>query len=276
MRNRIAIIVGIALGLIAVLLVHNYLEQQRRKVEQLSVGLEPTPVLVARQTIEPGQILSPELVELQQVPAKYVQPYAESQLEAVVGKRASVPITQGEQILRTKLELPTAGATMASKTPPGKRAVTIPLDEIAAVGGFIRPGDTVDILWVASIPRPEGGSHPITVTLFQNIQVLAVGRQLIDVPEQRRRTREGEEPSNTVTVALSPEETQLLVVAQEQGKLQLALRSRADLEAVPLPAASPEALLRHILPPEAFQRQEEAKQVEVFRGLDKEVVAVPQ
>ena len=277
MRNRLTILVGVVLGLIAVLLAHNYLEQQRRKIAQLSVGLEPAPVLIAKQAIEAGQILSTEMVELQGVPARFIQPYAESQVEQIVGKRTSVPIAQGEQILRTKLELPTAGATMASKTPPGKRAVTIPLDEIAAVGGFIRPGDAVDILWIATIPQPDSGSQPITVTLFQNIRVLAVGEELLESDgRQPRRGREGERSGNSVTAALSPEEAQLLAVAQEQGKLRLSLRSRADLAAVPLPAASSEALLRRILPPEAFQPPKQAKQVEVFRGLDKEVVTVPQ
>lgn len=274
MRNRLSIIVGAVLGLVAVVLVHNYLDEQRRKIARLTVGLDPTPVLVAKHDIDAEQILAADMLELQQAPAKFLQPYAESDPRQVIGKRASVHIAKGEQVLRTKLELPTAGSTMAGKTPTGKRAVTISMDPIAAVGGFLRPGDTVDVLWITSVPGPGGGNQPMTVTLFQSVKILAVGDQLSEVPERRKRGDNEPQPTN-VTVALSPEEAQLLLVAQEQGKLQLALRSRADLEAVALGAAQPESLLRRVFPPEAFQTpQDHSKQVEVFRGLEKEVVAV--
>ncbi len=182
----------------------------------------------------------------------------------------------GEQILANKLTVPGRGLTLAAKTPPGKRAITISLDATALVGGMVRPGDHVDIL--SSFSKPS-----VIVTLFQDILILAVGTEMVAAegekdPRAAARTVSRRE---TITLALSPQEVQILSVAMEYGKIRLTLRPRLEIgKAMPAvdltklpPVVDLNTLLRLYI-----QRPEEVDvpSVEVIRGLKKEVTPLPQ
>jgi len=126
------------------------------------------------------------------------------------------------------------------RTPPGKRAITIKIDSLSAVGGLINPGDFIDIIahlkmpnetaLVASKKKKKQSVETVTTVLFQNIQVLAVGvnfNPMGDLPpyeiQQKSKTL-------NVTLAVSPEEAGLMSFAQEHGVFQLSLRSPAETE----------------------------------------------
>lgn len=123
------------------------------------------------------------------------------------------------------------------RTPPGKRAITMSIDSLAAVGGLVNPGDFVDIIAHLDIPnddlRPKAKSkknEKLISVLFQNIQVLAVGTNYdptgaIPPYETQKNLR-----SLNVTFAVSPEEAGLLTFAQAHGSLQLTLRSPAETQ----------------------------------------------
>ncbi|MBN2097814.1 MAG: Flp pilus assembly protein CpaB [Candidatus Omnitrophica bacterium] len=272
MERKWAIAIGVVLGLLAVILTNFYFQQYRAKFR-----MQEAAILVAARDISEGALINYDMLALQNFPVKFIQPGALQSKEAAVGKTALATIMAGEQILSTKLALPGRGLTLAGKTPPGKRAFTVGLDASAAVGGLIKPGDHVDVLAIFTNPA-------VTVALFQDILVLAVGQEMVPAEEGqavRERLSAATAASysrDTITLALSPQEVQIITVAKEQGKLRLTLRPRmetgdtlpqVDLSNLP-PAIDLGTLLQLYIRP-----QEQGPSVEVIRGLKKEMTIVP-
>jgi pilus assembly protein CpaB len=117
------------------------------------------------------------------------------------------------------------------RTPPGKRAVTILIDALSAVGGLVNPGDMVDVIAQLTIPKgfhPGGDKDLVTTVLFQNLQVLAVNTQFEPLETQASYNQQQNSREINLTLAMDPNEAALMSFAQTNGKLQLALRSPAD------------------------------------------------
>jgi pilus assembly protein CpaB len=268
MERKWAIIIAVAMGLLAVVLVNIYLKGQRPPLRK------EARVLVAAKDISKGAVIDYDMLAFKAMPVNFVQPGALGSRESAVGKTALATIMAGEQILATKLAAPGTGLTLAGKTPPGKRAVTIGLEASSAAGGMIRPGDHVDVLAIFTNPA-------VTITLFQDILVLAVGKEM--VPEEGGRRGRGKETVSatrreTITLALSPQGVQVLTVAIEQGKIRLTLRPRmekgeaiatVDLSNLPL-AVDLGTLLQFYI-----KRPKMVPSVEIIRGLEKEATPVP-
>jgi len=115
------------------------------------------------------------------------------------------------------------------RTPPGKRALTVRIASLSAVGGLVNAGDFVDILAHLSIPGGEK-VQKVTTVLFQNIQVLAVGTNFNPMSEMPPYAQQQQAGHLNVTFALSPEEAGLLSFAELHGNLRLSLRSPAESE----------------------------------------------
>lgn len=117
--------------------------------------------------------------------------------------------------------------SLALRTPPGKRAYTILIDSLSAVGGLIGPGDFVDIIAHFGMPDPAtNNKENITSMVFQNVQILAVGINLQgpgSYEQQQGRAL-------TLTFALTPEESGLMSFLQRNGTMQLVLRSPSETE----------------------------------------------
>jgi pilus assembly protein CpaB len=216
------------------------------------------------------------MVQRIQVPAKYQEPKALVDARDAVGRVASISVPQGAQIIGTYLE--DAGRTaLAYEVPRGRRAVTIAVSDVTGVGGLVRPANFVDILGTFEFGRPSTGSqgeraaftdeHTETRTLMQNVLVVAVGRDYLaeraDVRPQEQAGTMGQPAAQAhgnaanernrdvrnVTVLVTPDKVQELVLAQQIGTLTLALRSSADPEnTVSLPPLDPSSLL-HIQRP---------------------------
>jgi pilus assembly protein CpaB len=198
---------------------------------------------------------------------------------------AIAPIAVKEQVLLNKLrsaEAPAtenegttrAGTTLSTLTPKGNRAVTISVDAITGVGGFVRPGDKVDILWTLKLPG-GGGDQVATLTLFQDVQVMAVGGELMGRPATPGAPASAGTQGYTVTLALDPQETSALLFAREQGRIQLSLRPKQEGGPVPVPPANISSVLQSQLgvapaagPPPATH------QVEIFKGLKRDVMVL--
>ncbi|MBI2834479.1 MAG: Flp pilus assembly protein CpaB [Acidobacteria bacterium] len=244
MRTKTAVIVSIVLGILAVLMMSMYMGSRESQLLQLS---EMKDVLVATTDILPNTVVDERLVQAIQVPAKYLQPKAISDMREVVGRVLAVPVPKGSQILGTYLE---GGETaLAYEVPRGRRAITISVDNITGVGGLVRPGNYVDIFGTFEFGRPigqEGGQvkyadeRTETRVLMQNLLVVAVNREhrrqrVAPRPAEASLTGElGEELATeqpgieTVTLLVDPSQAQRLVLAQDIGQLTLALRSNLD------------------------------------------------
>jgi pilus assembly protein CpaB len=122
------------------------------------------------------------------------------------------------------------------RTPPGKRALTMSIDSLSAVGGLVNPGDFVDVIAHLNVPDEAGFEkkdkeiEKVITVLFQNIQVLAVGTNYDPIGAIPPYEAQKNLKTLNVTFAVSPEEAGLLTFAQANGSLQLTLRSPAETQ----------------------------------------------
>jgi len=286
-KQRIIIIIGIVLAVLAVVLVKFYLDQQgdlaRREAEDKLRRTQEnqTPVLVAKKDILPNSIIEPDSFDVGLVPNQYVAPGAITSLVQIAGMITTAPIPKGEQITRSKLAYPKQAGGLAGVTPIGKRAITISVDNIASLAGMIKPGDFVDVIVMIPVPvqGPDGKQvmDARIIPLFQNVSVLAVGQDTGGVVQPGSRyDKEGQgESSPLITLALTPQEANLIAFVQEQGKIRLVMRNPADA-ATELPQTTGwEALLPYLRPQQMPQEPTELQPsayVEIYRGLNKEKV----
>lgn len=282
-KRLIPFIFAGVLGLVAVVMLRQYLGQERARLVQREQELQAefadrADVLVAAKEIPTDTVITEDYLNVQAVPSKFVQPYAARRGANVLGMVALAPIAEGEQMLTNKLrsqqDRPLA-ATLSGLTPEGKRAVTIGTDALTGVGGYVRPGDTVDVLWTLRLPQPGGqeAGEPVTMTLFQHVSVLAVGDQMMGKTTTDREAN----PDYTVTLALDPQEALLLLYAREQGGIQLSLRPSSDEAVAPMTPATMATLMETVLGKDAMlgePAQKTQRTVEVYKGLERSVVAV--
>lgn len=287
-QQKIILLSGIVLALMAVFMIKIYLDQQRqiikqqerKRIEREKEG--QVSVLLAKKDIPKGSEINADSVEENIIPKQFAQPRPVTSLDRIAGMVAILPISKGEQITLTKLQWPqeATGGSLASATPVGKRAITISVDNIAALAGMIKPGDYVDVIAMVNVPMqtPEGkqAAQTAVIPLFQNILVLAVGREIgaPTVTESRYKEEKKEVSSSLITLALSPQEASLVAFVQEQGKIRLTLRSPADSQAQPFQLTTWDTLFQYVMPKEVTKPEiKEARvveYVEIYRGLSKE------
>jgi pilus assembly protein CpaB len=228
--------IAIAAGVLAMLGVGIYLTDLWR---ESSFQNQPVYVVVATRMISPQTELLPSDLDLVSVPRKYLQPAALQQLPEAIGRVAATAIPQGSQVTQATTLSPRAHAGIAASVPVGKRAVSIAVDEVNGVAGLIKPSNFVDCMLTLDF-GDDSGSRFTTFTLLEKIPVMAVNHDLlppaVNPPKpksQNANDMAGPERSDRmlVTVAVSPEESEMLMLAQESGRVHLALRSQEDVAA---------------------------------------------
>lgn len=235
MRPRMMIALAVVLAAMATGACYLYLQQA---VEGVVDDREYASVVVARTAIPARTPIKREMVEQVELPASAVHPHSLRKLDDAVGKVAQEPLVAGEQVLSDRLVAQgDVKSGLPYRIPPGKRAVTVPVDEVVAVGWHLRPGDHVDVLGTVEVPGKEGR---ITVVALQNVEVLAVGKEI----EPERSQGEGKQSEvKTVTLAVTLAEARLLVLAGEEGVIRLALRNPVDHEKTAVPPCEIKDLL---------------------------------
>lgn len=288
-KQRFILISGIVLGAAAIVMTKVYLDQQQQIIQDkakkaiASMQANQSVVLVAKQDIPSGSVIESNMIDSSIVPNKFIQPQAATSMDRVLGMINLAPISKGEQISLSRLSKSTreSGGGLAGNTPAGKRAISIAVDSITSVSGMVRPADYVDVLATLQIPvqGPDGKTtgQMVVVPLFQNVLVLAVGQNTgVVAASSRYSEKETSSGPALITLALEPQEANLIAFVQEQGKVRLTIRSPADAKVEPMLPANWETLFQHIMPPRQ-EGQESApvdttEYVEVFRGLNKDQV----
>jgi len=292
-RQKIIIIIGVLLALMAVFMTKAYIDQQRQQVIDESkkkiasleknISKHEVKVLIANKDIPRGAAIAAESLETIIIPDQYLQPQAVSSADRILGMVAVVAISKGEQISLSKLVQPRQLGGLAEGTPVGKRAITISVDNISALGGMIKPGDYVDVMALVPVPVQTADGKQVNqmavMPLFQNVLVLAVGQDTGSISAASAGKKEVErrsENSPLITLALGPQEANLIAFVQEQGKLRLTLRSPADSQMQATQPASWETLFRYVMPAQNELAKSQDKDapateyVEIYRGLNKE------
>jgi pilus assembly protein CpaB len=216
-RSRLLMIGGLALavGLLVAYSSFNWLKTHSGGNSERAVQ-----IVVAANDIQVGSKLSDHDVRLAQFPLSDVPPNAFSRKSQVLGRGAILPISKGEFILSSKLAAEDAGAGLPSLIPPGMRAVSVRVNDVVSVAGFVQPGTRVDVLSTGN----EGSSNERqTTTVLENVAVIAVGRSLLD-----RLVTNDTQNASVITLLVSPDDAQKLTLASQEGRIQLALRNPLD------------------------------------------------
>ena len=241
MARKKLLIAAVVVGLFAASLVYLFAEQERQKRDELQA--DPEQVVVAATDIRAGRALSEDNITTQMVPARFLpaNPLEAEDVNIYLGQPVSQDIEAGSMILTSDFAVAEVARTLSARVPSEERAMTVPVDAVSGVGGLLQPGDRVDILGTFPvgqrdelIPEASGGESIgyVTMSLLQNVTLLAVGQRIADVG-QGGQARSGGGYSN-VTMAMTPDEAELMVIAQTRGELTLLLRNREDLDTVPV------------------------------------------
>ena len=226
-RNPLLLVTALGLGGLAAFGARGYIaEQLALERERLLPRQETVPVVVAKRDLARGETVSADTMAVREIPREYLpaSAIAPDRFEGYVGTRLSAPMRAGEPLLHGALE----GAdvtTFATKVRSGIRALTIAVDEVNSLSGMLQPGDRIDILLSVRLPSGSGTPTPQEVTrpLMQDLRVLATGRQVRPGGDERQGRN-----YTAITVEVTPEQAQKLVVAQRNGKLTAMLRNPED------------------------------------------------
>jgi pilus assembly protein CpaB len=244
MHSKIALLISLLIGLVAVGFMYVYIKGRISLVED---RYKPYAVLVASdKPIDQSTMIDESMLELKKIPEPYVEPDAinmplregieDSELLSLktraVGFLAAINIKPGEQITQQKLL--NIANYLSPSIPKGQRAMTISVNEISGVAGLVRPSDRVDII---GIFKTQDSKRKYTksskaVTILQNVQVLAVGRfytlESIPAGGKSKSVDSGGVNFSNITVLLTPRQSMKLALAQDLGNLTLTLRPKFD------------------------------------------------
>ena len=220
MRNKRFFIVlagALVFGLLAAVSVTRYLSSAQAYTKNLN------KVAVAKVAIPIGTKIIPEQVMVVQFPSESTPDGAFESVDKLAGRVAVVNIGPREPITEARLAPEGTAGGLSAVIPEGYRAMTVKVDDVVGISGFIMPGTLVDVVVVIDPAEKAGMQDPISKIVLQNIKVLANG-QNIDKPESERQANS----VKAVTLLVTPEQAERLALASSEGKLQLMMRNSID------------------------------------------------
>jgi pilus assembly protein CpaB len=186
-----------------------------RKVE----ATDQKDVVVATRPLGVGWMIKPADIKIDKVPSDAFPKGAFSKVEDVLDRPVISNVLLDEPILEGRLAAKGSGLGLAPTIPVGMRAVTVRVNDVAGVAGFVLPGMKVDVLVTGHPPNSEG---TMTTTCLQNMLVLSAGQTM--TPDSRGQTIQ----APTVTLLVDPEQAETLTLANSEGRIQLVLRNSSD------------------------------------------------
>lgn len=186
-------------------------------------------VLVAQRGLPTGTIITADAINFQMWPEELVQDAyfidGEADVSQLLGTVVRHPITAGEPVTQGSLVKPGDRGFLAAALGPGMRAVTVPVSAKTGVGGFVFPGDHVDLVLTQTV-KGEGESLKASETILSNLRVLATDQSTTQETTENGKTIV--RAFRTVTLEVTPRIAEKVAVAQTIGTLSLSLRSIAD------------------------------------------------
>jgi pilus assembly protein CpaB len=165
-----------------------------------------------------------------------VPQFAFSDPKDVIGRGIVMPMIQNEPFLPMKLAAKDGGTGLTPAIPPGLRAVSVKVNEVIGVAGYVLPGTHVDV--VATVSPNQNQADMTTKVILTNVEVLAAGTKI-----ERTTDKDKPMPVTVVTMLVDPEQAERLTLASTEGKIQLALRNPLDKTTPDTPGIRPAVLL---------------------------------
>lgn len=219
--NTNRLLVGLVVALVIAFLLSSFVYKQFQKAS-VTQPTSTQPLVVAAVPLPLGTRLDASNTRIIQWPSNQQVAGMFSKKEDVLNRAIITPLAENEPVLEGKLAPKESGAGLSATIPEGMRGVSVAVNEIVGVAGFVIPGTMVDVL-VTGHPVGSGGANgDITRTVLENVRVLAAGQKV-------EQDREGKPQTVAViTLLVSPDDASKLVMASNDGRIQLALRNTVD------------------------------------------------
>jgi len=225
MTGRAVALAALCAGALAALLSYHFLSREGLQAAEMTT---PVPVVVATEELPARTVIEPSMISEKTMPVATLPGNCANSVREVVGRVTLTALAVDEPIQRTAISAQTAALGLAYVVPDGMRAVTVALDSIIGVAGFLKPGDHVDVVATFDLDGLNGAA--VTKTVLQDIELLAIGAEVlpeeVGKPLGERAARPREQPN--ATLAVTPEDAEKLILAESKGRLRLALRRAGD------------------------------------------------
>jgi pilus assembly protein CpaB len=235
MRNRFFAVLVIAILAGGSLAYGTYNFMQSQPGPQ-SVAAPTQPVVVASADLSLGTAIKKEDLTVMQFPQGAAPEGSFSQTAELIGRGLIVPVVKNEPILTAKLASKEAGAGLPPVIPEGMRAVSVRVNEVVGVAGYVLPGTRVDV--VATQSPTDKKQDTISKVVLSNVQVLTAGTRMEQDQEDAKPVQ-----VTVVTLLVNPEQAERLALASTEGKIQLALRNPLDQGSPNTPGIRPSGLM---------------------------------
>ncbi|MBL7714788.1 MAG: Flp pilus assembly protein CpaB [Bdellovibrionales bacterium] len=245
--NNKALTMALLMSLLAVFFVESYIESVEEGAKK-EFGARVF-VVRAKVDIKENETVNEGMLSLDIMPKKFAEPSAVQfakkaddpdtvkSLRALVGTVALIPIRAGEQITYNKITEPGVRTGLAPQVTPGRRAISVPVNDMSSVSRLVKPGDRVDV--IATIDLGGQKTNKVTKTILQDVLVLAVGKyvtnnvaRLTEMEGNKEKVRNLNEDTNYASVTIEVEPTQAMLVmaalANNESGVFLSLRNSDD------------------------------------------------
>ncbi|MBA2303915.1 MAG: Flp pilus assembly protein CpaB [Acidobacteria bacterium] len=234
MRNRIFAVLAIAVLAGGSLAYGTYNFMQAAPAQAASMATQP--VVVAAADLQLGAALTKDDLQIVAFPQGSVPEGTFAETSDLIGRGLIVPMVKNEPVLGAKLASKEAGAGLPPVIPEGMRAVSVRVNEVVGVAGYVLPGNRVDV--VATASPTESRSDMTSKVVLSNVQVLTAGTRMEQGQDDNKPTQ-----VTVVTLLVDPESAERLALASTEGKIQLALRNPLDQGAPVTPGIRTAGLL---------------------------------
>ena len=254
MRTTLLLGTSIALSAVAAFIANSWIQNELNQGEQLKASMEQ--VVVASIKIPYGLEIGDTHIKVKEVPKGTAPAGAFSDAELVVGTVSRTDIYPGEVIIKDRVVTHGGGNTLAAMISPNKRAITVRVNDVVGVAGFLLPGNRVDI-----ISTKKKGKKVVSETILRNIKVLAV--------DQTASTDKNEPiVVRSVTMEMSPGEAEDVTAATKLGSLQLTLRNPAQEKVAIVNKPKPRKAAKRVV---RKRRVSQYSNITIIRGTATEV-----
>ena len=238
-RMRVFIVFALAIGVGSVFAfaTYNYVQHAPGR----GTAMETTPVVVAAADLDIGAELGHDDVRVIDWPKSSAPAGAIGSPDDVIGRGLIMPVIENEPILPMKLASKEAGSGLPPIIPPGFRAVSVRVNEVIGVAGYVLPGTHVDV--VATVNPTSQQGDITSKVILPNVQVLAAGTKIDRETDKNKPT-----PVSVVTLLVDPDQAERLTLAASEGKIQLALRNPLDRATPSTAGVRPAALFGAVKP----------------------------